>query len=64
LVDARVKAQIGHHRPGAFEPADVADRGEEDRRADDVDPGDGHQALDLRALQRLLGDQALDPLDL
>jgi hypothetical protein len=64
LVDARVKAEVGDQLAGGFEAADVADRGQEDRRADDVDARHGHQPLDLRALKRFACDQPLDLLDL
>jgi hypothetical protein len=43
---------------------DLADRRHERRGDDHVDAGDGHQALDLRPLERLGGDRALDRLDL
>jgi hypothetical protein len=44
--------------------SDVADGGDERRRANQVRAADRHRPSDLRPLERLLGDQALDRGDL
>jgi hypothetical protein len=64
LADSRIQAEIAGQLAPIGEAADVTDGGHERRRDDHVDPGDGHQPLDLGPRQRLGGDQPLDLRDL
>jgi hypothetical protein len=57
-------AEVADQLSGGLEPADVADRGQERRRADDVHTRHGQQVPGVGGEQRLPGDHTLDLGDL
>jgi hypothetical protein len=64
LAHPRIEPDIAHELLRRGEAAAVADRGDEACGHDDVDAGDGQEALDGRVLDHLLGDLAVEKLDI
>jgi hypothetical protein len=63
-ADARIEAEIADQLARRPEAADIADRGQERRRADHVDARDGHQPACPPRGQRGLGNEPVDGRDL
>ena len=64
LAHPRIEPDIAHELLRRGETADVANRHDEACRHDDVDAGDSKEALDGRILNHLLGDLAVEKLDI
>jgi hypothetical protein len=64
LADARIEPEVADELVGVREAADVADRGQERCRDDQVEDRDGHRPADLRPLHGLQRDEPVDLGDL